>query len=99
MLADPQGELILLGDSFDFTAMTPPEKGLSKFAEAMQVPIEPRPPRSVAALCAAEALASIGLGRAQVETFVERTVGTRRILLAHGHHLDHDNATPAKAAR
>lgn len=46
-------ELILLGDIFDFTAMTPPPKGLARFFETLEVPYVPRPDRELKALCAA----------------------------------------------
>ena len=46
-------ELVLLGDVFDFTAMTPPQRGLEHFFEQMEVPYEPRPARDLRALCAA----------------------------------------------
>ena len=46
-------ELILLGDVFDFTAMTPPPRGLGRFFEKLEVPYQPRPARDLAALCAA----------------------------------------------
>jgi UDP-2,3-diacylglucosamine pyrophosphatase LpxH len=46
-------EVILLGDVFDFTAMTPPRKGLARFFKKLDVPYEPAPERDLRALCAA----------------------------------------------
>ena len=46
-------ELILLGDVFDFTAMTPPPEGLARFFDKLEVPYAPRPSRDLAQLCAA----------------------------------------------
>ncbi|GAC1345783.1 MAG: hypothetical protein NVSMB23_22410 [Myxococcales bacterium] len=127
---DPDGELVLLGDTFDLTAMTAPAKGLEKFARTLDTPLSPPPARSTAALCAAvresnptalaalerlssraqvtvlpgnhdrhlgeaggaEALAAIGLARVRVQPFLERRVGDRAALLAHGHLLDPANA-------
>jgi UDP-2,3-diacylglucosamine pyrophosphatase LpxH len=46
-------ELILLGDVFDFTAMTPPRKGLERFFKTMGVPASPPRRRTMPELCAA----------------------------------------------
>lgn len=46
-------ELILLGDVFDFTAMTPPQKGLPRFFRKLDVPHEPAAERELPQLCAA----------------------------------------------
>jgi UDP-2,3-diacylglucosamine pyrophosphatase LpxH len=48
-----KGELVLLGDVFDLTAMTPPSRGLHAFGRKMRVPIEERPARSPETLGAA----------------------------------------------
>ena len=48
-----QDELVLLGDVFDFTAMSPPPRGLDRFFERMEMPQEPHPQRDLAGLCAA----------------------------------------------
>lgn len=53
VLRDPDGELVLLGDTFDLTAMTPPAEGLEKFARKLDTPLSPPPRRTVQALCAA----------------------------------------------
>ncbi len=45
-------ELILLGDVFDFTAMTPPPKGLERFFKKLDVPYQPRTGRDLKQLCA-----------------------------------------------
>src|SRR5437762_5985813 len=49
-IAHDDAELVLLGDIFDLTAMTPPEKGLRRFFARLAVEAEPRPRRPVAAL-------------------------------------------------
>jgi UDP-2,3-diacylglucosamine pyrophosphatase LpxH len=46
-------ELVLLGDVFDFTAMTPPKEGLERFFATLDVPYTPAPRRDLPALCAA----------------------------------------------
>src|ERR1700694_4394769 len=46
-------ELVLLGDVFDFTAMTPPKEGLEQFFRSLDVPYTPLPRRELPALCAA----------------------------------------------
>lgn len=132
VLRDPDGELVLLGDTFDLTAMTPPPEGLERFARSLDTPLSPPPRRSTQALCAAvrdsnpaamaaleqlsararvtllpgnhdrhlgepggsEALASIGLSGMRVQPFLQRRVGGRSVLLAHGHLLDPANARP-----
>lgn len=48
-----KGELVLLGDVFDFTAMTPPSRGLPSFGKKMGIPMEPRAERSSVTLGAA----------------------------------------------
>jgi len=45
------GEVVLLGDIFDLTAMSPPPRGLDRFFEDLGVPGEPRPPRDLRRLC------------------------------------------------
>jgi len=50
---DEGAELILLGDSFDFTAMQPPPKGLGDFFRALDVPSNQPPHRTLAQLLAA----------------------------------------------
>ena len=57
-IAHDGGELVLLGDIFDLTAMTPPEKGLRRFFARLAVEAEPRPRRPVAALVSAGARAN-----------------------------------------
>ena len=41
LLQTPGAELVLLGDTFDFTSMQPPERGLDDFSRRVGVPIEP----------------------------------------------------------
>src|SRR3954462_1919194 len=50
---DGGAELIVLGDAFDFTAMQPPQRGLRRFFQALDVPWQERPRRSVAEMLAA----------------------------------------------
>ncbi len=46
------GELVLLGDAFDLTAMLPPERGLDDFARRTGVALDPPPRRSLMQLLA-----------------------------------------------
>ena len=55
-LAEEQGaELVLLGDTFDFTGMTAPRHGLDDFARKLGIELTPPPPRSTRQLCEAAA--------------------------------------------
>jgi UDP-2,3-diacylglucosamine pyrophosphatase LpxH len=49
----PGSELVLLGDIFDLTAAMPPLKGLDAFGRALDVPLDERPARDLASICAA----------------------------------------------
>ncbi len=51
--AGPEAEVVLLGDTFDFTAMMPPARGLEEFGRALGVPLEARPEPSLGEMCAA----------------------------------------------
>ncbi|HEY2031478.1 MAG TPA: metallophosphoesterase [Myxococcales bacterium] len=44
---DEEGELVLLGDTFDFTSMVPPDYGLERFFRRLDVPLEPKPKRTL----------------------------------------------------
>ena len=57
-IAHDDAELVLLGDIFDLTAMTPPERGLRRFFARLAVETEPRPRRPVAELVRAGARAN-----------------------------------------
>jgi len=57
-IAHDDAELVLLGDIFDLTAMTPPETGLRRFFAKLAVEAAPRPRRSVAELVRAGARAN-----------------------------------------
>jgi len=57
-IARDGAELVLLGDIFDLTAMTPPKKGLRHFFASLAVEAEPPPCRPVAALVRAGARAN-----------------------------------------
>src|SRR5437868_13226152 len=48
----PDSELLLLGDIFDVTASLPPSRGLGAFGRALELPIEDRPARPLAEICA-----------------------------------------------
>ena len=48
--ADPDSELVLLGDIFDVTASLPPRKGVTEFGLALDVPIEDKPARPLDAI-------------------------------------------------
>src|SRR5213595_2846407 len=50
---DEGAELILLGDSFDFTAMTPPRRGLERFFRRLKVPQDAPRRRALSELTAA----------------------------------------------
>jgi UDP-2,3-diacylglucosamine pyrophosphatase LpxH len=52
-VADERAELVLLGDTFDLTSMTPPARGLARFAKAMDVSLRTDPPRDLPALLSA----------------------------------------------
>lgn len=54
-LRDPGGELVLLGDTFDFTSMIAPARGLDRFARALGFEARPPPARTTAQLLAAVA--------------------------------------------
>ena len=57
-IAREHAELVLLGDIFELTGMTPPERGLDHFFRKLDVEIEPRPRRPVAALVSSAARAN-----------------------------------------
>jgi UDP-2,3-diacylglucosamine pyrophosphatase LpxH len=50
LAAERNARLVLLGDTFDFTSMLPPERGLERFADALEFPLEVMPCRNLAAL-------------------------------------------------
>ncbi|GAC1538189.1 MAG: hypothetical protein NVS3B10_29490 [Polyangiales bacterium] len=54
--AERDGELVLLGDVFDLTGMTPPPASVKKFGRKLGVTLEERPIRSPVELCAAARL-------------------------------------------
>jgi len=49
---EANAELVLLGDTFDFTAMLPPARGLEDFARKVGFAIDPPPRRSTSQMCA-----------------------------------------------
>ena len=51
--AEGDGELVLLGDVFDLTAMRPPQRGLPAFGRKMGIALPDPPERSPRELCAA----------------------------------------------
>ena len=51
--AEGNGELVLLGDVFDLTGMTPPKRGLPAFARKMGIALPDPPERSPRETCAA----------------------------------------------
>jgi UDP-2,3-diacylglucosamine pyrophosphatase LpxH len=53
LTSEPGGELILLGDIFDFTAMQPPPHGLGEYARALSMPEIVKPQRTLLEMCAA----------------------------------------------
>ena len=57
-VAREDAELVLLGDTFELTGMTPPERGLDQFFRKLHVEVGPRPRRPVAALVSAAARAN-----------------------------------------
>jgi len=54
----PDAELVLLGDTFDFTSMQPPLRGLEHFCDALELPLEVQPARDVTAMLEAIAKAN-----------------------------------------
>ena len=48
-----EGELVLLGDIFDLTAMQPPPRGVAKFGKKMGIELHDAPERDPVAMCAA----------------------------------------------
>lgn len=93
---DEGAELVLLGDSFDFTSMEPPRKGLERFFRELDVPVQPPPRRALPQLLEAvrrhnpvgfEALAK--LSRERQVTVVPGN---------HDHHLAGPGASEALAA-
>src|SRR6202165_408456 len=48
--AEPDSELVLLGDILDVTAACPPRKGLTQFGVLLEVPIEDKPPPPLPAI-------------------------------------------------
>ena len=89
-------ELILLGDVFDFTAMTPPPKGLERFFKALDVPYTPVSRRELPALCAAarksNPVALEALGGLSQRVPVTLVPGN------HDRHLDDPGASEALAS-
>ncbi|HWE25202.1 MAG TPA: hypothetical protein VG496_14780 [Myxococcales bacterium] len=57
-VARENAELVLLGDTFELTGMTPPEHGLDRFFRKLDVEVEPRARRPIAALVNAAARAN-----------------------------------------
>jgi UDP-2,3-diacylglucosamine pyrophosphatase LpxH len=43
---DDDAELVLLGDTFDFTSMLPPDDGLERFFRRLDVPLDAKPKRT-----------------------------------------------------
>jgi UDP-2,3-diacylglucosamine pyrophosphatase LpxH len=80
--SDP--ELILLGDVFDVTAAVPPPRGLAQFARTLDVPIEERPPPSLAQTCA-----SIRENNPIAFDALEALAGECKLTLVPGNHDRH----------
>ena len=87
-------ELVLLGDVFDFTAMSPPPQGLGRFFQRMEMPQEPpHPQRDLAALCAA-ARESNPIAMAALERLSRRS----KVTMVPGNHDRHLADPDAPAA-
>jgi UDP-2,3-diacylglucosamine pyrophosphatase LpxH len=86
-IARDKAELVLLGDIFDVTAMTPPEKGLRRFFARLAVEAEPRPRRPIAELVTAGARAN-----PQAIDALARLSERVRVTLVPGNH-DHQLAS------
>jgi UDP-2,3-diacylglucosamine pyrophosphatase LpxH len=56
-IARENAELVLLGDIFELTGMTPPDRGLERFFKKLDVQLEPPPRRPISALISAVARA------------------------------------------
>src|SRR5712664_2001444 len=84
----PDSELVLLGDIFDVTASLPPKHGLAAFGRALEVPLEDRPARPLADICA-----SIRHNNPVALDALEALCGEAAVTLVTGNH-DRHLATP-----
>ena len=87
-IAREDAELVLLGDIFELTGMTPLQRGLERFFAKLEVDVEPRPRRPVAALVSAAARAN-----PQAIDALARLSARARVTVVSGNH-DHQLATP-----
>src|SRR5258706_10297246 len=77
-------ELVLLGDIFDLTAAHPPRKGLTAFGVALDVPIEDKQPRPLAAI-----MRSIREANPVAMNALEALAAEARVTLVPGNHDRH----------
>src|SRR5258706_15521284 len=77
-------ELVLLGDIFDLTAAHPPRKGLTAFGVALDVPIEDKQPRPLAAI-----MRSIREANPVAMDALEALSNEARVTLGPGNHDRH----------
>jgi UDP-2,3-diacylglucosamine pyrophosphatase LpxH len=87
-IAREDGELILLGDIFELTGMTPPERGLKRFFKKLGVDMEVPARRPVSALVAAAAQAN-----PRAIDALARLSDRSRLTFVPGNH-DHQLSTP-----
>jgi UDP-2,3-diacylglucosamine pyrophosphatase LpxH len=84
-VAKTGGELVLLGDIFDLTAATPPDKGLDAFARALNLPgVGERRPRPVA-----EVMESIRRANPAAMDALEALASEAQVTLVPGNHDRH----------
>ncbi|HVI38896.1 MAG TPA: metallophosphoesterase, partial [Gaiellales bacterium] len=81
---NPDSELVLLGDIFDVTAACPPRKGLTQFGVSLDVPLEDKPARPLAAI-----LRSIRENNPLAMDALEALAGEARVTLVPGNHDRH----------
>jgi UDP-2,3-diacylglucosamine pyrophosphatase LpxH len=95
-IAREGAELVLLGDIFELTGMTPPDRGLSRFFERLEVDVDPPPRRPVSALVSAAARTN-----PQATDALARLSERARVTLVPGNHDRHfatDEGVAALAA-
>lgn len=88
-----EGELVLLGDIVDLTAMQPPPRGVAKFGKKMGIDLHDAPERDPVAMCAATRLRHAAT-LAAIAGLPERV----RVTLVPGNHDHHFGVATGRAA-